>query len=52
MDKVSRNELLERIEDSLSYILSKKYDCKIKIYLKKDEITNDNIIKSRAITKK
>lgn len=48
MDNVSRNSLLERIEDTLSYILSKKYDCEIKIYLKKDEITN-GVNKSRTI---
>ena len=49
MDKVSRNELLGRIEDSLSYLLSKKYDCKIKIYLKKEEITNGDGNKSGNI---
>lgn len=49
MDSVSRNSILERIEDTLSYILSKKYDCDVKIYLKKDEITNDNFDKTGSI---
>lgn len=40
MDDVSRNAILERIEDTLSYILSRKYDCNVRIYLKKDGITN------------
>ena len=52
MDKVSRNALIERIEDVLSYILSKKYDCNVKIYLKKDEITDVNIDKTRDIKEK
>lgn len=52
MDKVSRNELLTRIEDVLSYLLSKKYDANIKIHLKKEQITNDDIIESRTIAKK
>ena len=52
MDSVSRNAILERIEDTLSYILSKKYDVNIKIYLKKDEITNDDSCKTGSINKK
>ena len=51
MDNVSRNALLERIEDTLSYILSKKYDCTVKIYLKKDEITNGDSDKTGNISK-
>lgn len=35
MSNVSKKELIERIEDVLSYILSKKYDCKVTIRLKK-----------------
>lgn len=49
MDNVSKNAILERIEDTLSYILSKKYDCNIKIYLKKDEFTNVNSNKTSDI---
>lgn len=42
MDNVSKNALIERIEDTLSYLLSKKYNADIKIYLKKEGITNGN----------
>lgn len=42
MDKVSKNEIMGRIEYIMSYLLSKKHDCDIRIYLKKDEITNGN----------
>ena len=52
MSNVSKNDIIEKIEDVLSYILSKKYNCKLQIHLKKDEITNDNIIKSATITEK
>lgn len=52
MNNVSRKELIERIEDVLSYILSKKYNCKIQIHLKKGEITNDNIDQTRNIREK
>ena len=49
MNKVSRNSIIERIEDCLSYILSKKYNCDVKIYLKKDEITNVDSNKTPTI---
>lgn len=49
MDKVSKNEIIERIEYILSYLLSKKHDADIKIYFKKDEITNGNDYKSGTI---
>lgn len=42
MDRVSKNEIIERIEYILSYLLSKKHNANIKIYLKKEQITNDN----------
>ena len=42
MDRVSKNEIIERIEYILSYLLSKKHNANIKIYLKKGQITNDN----------
>lgn len=42
MDDVSKNEIIERIEKILSYLLSKKYDADIKIYFKKEKITNGN----------
>ena len=47
MDNVSKNEIIERIEYIMSYILSKKYDCDIKIYFKKEKITNGNNDSSR-----
>lgn len=40
MDNVSKNEIIERIEYILSYLLSKKHDADIKIYFKKEKITN------------
>lgn len=52
MDKVSKNALLGRIEYIMSYLLSKKYDADIKIYLKKEEITNDDFDKTRDIGEK
>ena len=52
MDKVSKNELLGRIEYIMSYLLSKKYDCDVKIYLKKEKITNDDCNKTRDIREK
>lgn len=42
MDSVSKNEIMNRIEYIMSYLLSKKHDADIKIYLKKDGITNGN----------
>ena len=51
MSNVSKKELIERIEDVLSYILSKKYDCKVRIHMKKDEITNGDNNTSRDIGK-
>ena len=52
MDKVSKIELIEKIEDILSYLLSKKHDADIKIYFKKDGITNGNKCKSGRVRKK
>ena len=52
MDKVSKNEIRERIEYMMGYLLSKKYDADVKIYLKKDEITNVNINQSSDIREK
>lgn len=42
MDKVSKLELIKKIEDTLSYLLSRKYNADIKIYFKKDGITSDD----------
>ena len=42
MDKVSKNELIERIEYIMSYLLSKKHNADIKIHIKKEKITNGN----------
>lgn len=52
MDKVSKNEIIGRIEYIMSYLLSKKYDADIKIHLKKEQITNDNIDQTRSIREK
>ena len=49
MDSVSKNEIIERIEYILSYLLSKKYNADVKIYFKKEKITNGNSDKSRDI---
>ena len=49
MDNVSKREIIERIEYILSYLLSKKHNADIKIYFKKDEITNGNCDKSGDI---
>jgi hypothetical protein len=42
MDDVSKLELIYKIEDILSYLLSRRYDANVKIYFKKDGITNVN----------
>ena len=42
MDKVSKNEIIGRIEYIMSYLLSKKHNADIKIHIKKEKITNDN----------
>ena len=42
MTNVSKNEIIERIEYILSYLLSKKHDAEVKIYFKKEKITNGN----------
>lgn len=52
MDNVSKNALLERIEDILSYLLSKKHNADIKIYLKKEVITNGDKDTSNDIREK
>ena len=49
MDKVSKNEIVGRIEYIMNYLLSKKYDCDIRIYLKKEKITNGNVDKTGDI---
>ena len=52
MSNVSKSEIIERMEDVLSYILSRKYNCKIQIHLKKGEITNGDINKTGNIREK
>ena len=52
MSKVSREEIINRIEYIMSYLLSKKYECDVKIYFKKDGITNGNNDKTRTIKEK
>ena len=52
MDSVSKNEIMNRIEYIMSYLLSKKHNADIKIYLKKDGITNGNKRKSGHIRQK
>ena len=52
MDSVSKNEIINRIEHIMSYLLSKKYNADIKIHIKKEEITNDNIDTSKAVGEK
>ena len=49
MDKVSKNEIISRIEYIMSYLLSKKHNADIKIHIKKEKITNDNIDKAGDI---
>lgn len=51
MDSVSKNEIIGRIEYIMSYLLSKKYNADIKIYLKKEQITNGDDDKTRDIEK-
>lgn len=43
MNEVSKNEIRNRIEYIMSYLLSKKYDAEVKIHLKKEEITSVNV---------
>lgn len=52
MNNVRKNEIIGRIEYIMSYLLSKKYDADIKVYMKKEEITNGNGDKTRDIDKK
>ena len=52
MDKVSKNEIIGRIEYIMSYLLSKKHSADIKIYLKKEQITNGNNNQTRNIRTK
>jgi hypothetical protein len=40
VDTVSKNEIIERIEYILSYLLSRKHNADVKIYFKKEKITN------------
>ena len=51
MSKVSRNEIIGRIEYIMSYLLSKKYDANIKVHMKKEEITNGDSNKTGDIEK-
>lgn len=46
MDSVSKNEIMNRIEHIMGYLLSKKYNADVKIHLKKDGITNGDEDKS------
>lgn len=52
MDRVSKNEIIERIEYILSYLLSRKHNADIKIYLKKEQITNGNSDQTKHIDEK
>lgn len=52
MNKVSRNEIIGRIEYIMSYLLSKKYDADIKVYMKKEEIANGDNDKAGSINEK
>ena len=52
VDRVSKIEIIERMEYILSYLLSKKHNADIKIYLKKDGITNGDNYQTRNIIKK
>lgn len=52
MDRVSKNEIIERIEYILSYLLSRKHNANIKIYLKKEKITNGDSDQTGDISEK
>ena len=52
VDRVSKTEIIERVEYILSYLLSKKHNADIKITFKKEKITNGNCDKSRNIYEK
>ena len=52
VDRVSKTEIIERVEYILSYLLSKKHNADIKIVFKKEKITNGNCDKSGDINKK
>lgn len=52
MNEASKNELIERIEYILSYLLSRKYDREIKIYFKKVGATDGDSDTSKAIGEK
>ena len=52
VNRVSKIEIIERMEYILSYLLSKKHNADIKLYFKKEKITNDNINKTRVINEK
>lgn len=49
MKKVSKNETISRIEYIMSYLLSKKHNADIRIYIKKEKITNVDIDKTGDI---
>lgn len=52
MNGVSKNEIIERIEYILSYLLSRKHDADIKIYFKKEQITNGDSDQTGDISEK
>jgi hypothetical protein len=52
VDRVSKTELIERVEYILSYLLSKKHNADVKIIFKKEKITNGNSDTSRNFSKK
>lgn len=52
MDSVSKNEIRGRIEYILSYLLSRKHNCDVKIYLKKEKITDGDSNQSNDIREK
>lgn len=52
VNRVSKTEIIERVEYILSYLLSKKHNADIKIIFKKEENTNGNSNTSRSINEK
>ena len=43
MDNVSKKELTDNVEHIMSYLLSKKYGCTVRIYFKKEQLTDEYI---------
>lgn len=52
MNEEQKNTIIERIEDVLSYLLSRKYDCDIKIHFKRMENSYGNGNKTGSIGEK